>query len=178
MIVNQQRKYSLHNTKITAFQIDQPECVFGKFEVVFGIDPGSKNMGLTILQRANHFAMCYEIVFPSEKLIIPRAEQIRLALSDIIFLGESWKAEKVLVAVEGSGFNHRFIDTRLTEARLTAALWFRDTLLVEENFIFIPPLTVRKCIFGSAKIRAESQWPELKPDAASSLAIALAGLRL
>lgn len=179
MIINQQQKYHLHNIKFTAFRFEQPDCVFGNYEVVFGIDPGGRYMGLTILERTYHLATSYEIEFPSERLVIPRATQIRLALSDIIFLGESWKAENILVAVEGSSFASPYRNTELAEARLTAALWFKDKLEVEEgNFVFIPPLTVRKYIFGNAKIRAEEQWPELKPDAASSLAIALAGLKL
>lgn len=179
MHIESQQKYQFRNTKIIQQQVVRPDCVFGRFNVVFGIDPGNRHMGLTILQNNFFNAQCFEITFPTERLVIPRAIQIRLALSDIIFLSESWSEKDVLVAVEGSSFSSAFRNTELAEARLTAALWFKDNLTVNDGqFIFIPPLTVRKQIFGSGKIRAEQSWPELKPDAASSLAVALAGLKL
>lgn len=179
MIIDRQLKYQFRNTKIIQQQVARPECTFGGFNVVFGIDPGNRHMGLTILQSNFFNAQCFEITFPTERLVIPRATQIRLALSDIIFMSENWLYQNILVAIEGSSFASAFRNTELAEARLTAALWFKDNLTVNDGqFIFIPPLTVRKQIFGSGKIKAEQSWPDLKPDAASSLAVALAGLKL
>src|SRR3990167_2118849 len=144
-----------------------------KFETIIGIDPGNTNLGITILQYKTNETDCFELTFPSERLAISRVTQIRLALADLFFghyLIDHSFSNKILVSVESSAFSMPFRNTELAEARITEAMWFVDTFEIPpENCRFIPPNTIRKQVFGNGKLRAEDQWPELKPDAASSL---------
>lgn len=178
-----QKKFSLRNTKFIQYNIDIPYQADCQWDMVIGVDPGNKNMGLTILPTNLHrtdFVRCFEIMFPSERLAITRLTQIRLALSDVMLSTRQIRAYyKMLVAIEGSAYSMPYRNTELAEARITAAAWFMDNFqLTENNFIFLTPQAVRKAVFESGKIKAETQWPQLKGDAASSLAIALAGLAL
>ena len=136
-------------------------------------------MGVTVLRKPSLIAHCYEIVLPSERMAIPRIVQIRLAMQEVFYREELQGDINTLICVEGSSFGSRFRNTELAEARITAAVYCLDNLeLTQNQFEFISPLKVRKTVFGSAKIRAEESWPEMKPDAASSLAVAIAGLML
>lgn len=175
-----QKKLSYHSTKIIQYDLTVPISAPKRLDVVFGIDPGNTHMGLTVLPVSIvQPTKCFEITFPSERMAISRVTQIRLALCDIISLTGQWDGFNILVSVEGSAYSMPYRNTELAEARITAATWFLDNYqLNQSNFIFIPPLTVRKNVFGDGKIKAENTWPQLKGDAASSLAIALAGLAL
>jgi Holliday junction resolvasome RuvABC endonuclease subunit len=174
-------KFNSHDTDFTYQEVEWPkELRWGKWEQVISIDPGNKNMGLCILQNMTSIIRCYEICLPSERRPIQRLVQTRLAMQTI-FNAPDMIIENLntLVCVEGSSFGSRFRNTELAEARITAAAYCLDNLQLTQNqFEFISPLKVRKLVFGSAKLRAEEQWPELKPDAASSVAVAIAGLML
>lgn len=160
-----------------ALSIPHDPDIMKKYDVVFGIDPGNKNMGLTILPTSpiSH-PRCYEIVYPSERSAILRLQSIKTALNDIM---NYWGECNMLVSVEASAYSMRYRNTELAEARIIAAEWFLDEYkLTATNFVFPTPQAIRKAVFGSAKIKAEIQWPQLKGDAASSLAVALAGLQI
>lgn len=175
-----QKKYELRNTKFIQYNVDIPPQHSDWWDMVIGIDPGNKNMGLTILSNHIVFVQCYEVTFPSERMVISRLIQIRLALSDIMCsIQQSRFHYKMLVVTEGSSYGSRYRNTELAEARIVAVEWFLDNFdLSAKDFRIIPPQSVRKIVFGSAKIRAEDEWPSLAGDAASSLAVAIAGLRI
>lgn len=181
-LVTSQKKYSLRNTKFTEYEIRYPYQWPDKpWDMIIGIDPGNKNMGLTALPVVGQTLIkSYEICFPSERFAISRLVQIRLAISDIMYGTLHSRAHyKMLIALEGSAYSMPYRNTELAEARITAAAWFMDNFqLTQDSFVFLTPQTVRKTVFGNGKIKAETLWPQLKGDAASSLAIALAGLEL
>lgn len=183
--ITDQKEIKSRNTKIIQYCLDitvpTPLTTKWIWDIVIGIDPGDKNMGLTILPtHASNQVQCFEISFPSERLAIPRLVQIRLALLDIMSpILHSRAHYRMMIALEGSAYSRRYRNTELAEARIVAAEWFMDNFdLTADDFIIITPQSIRKTVFGSAKIKAETQWPQLKGDAASSLAIALAGLTL
>lgn len=183
--ITDQKKFKSRNTEIIQYCLDitvpTPLTAKWMWDMVIGVDPGDKNMGLTILPvHASNQVQCFEITLPSERLAIPRLVQIRLALLDVMSPILNSRAHyRMLVAIEGSAYSRRYRNTELAEARIVAAEWFMDNFnLTADNFIVLTPQAIRKAVFGSAKIKAENTWPQLKGDAASSLAIALAGLAL
>ena len=151
-----------------------------KFDWIIGIDPGNAKLGLTFLDYHSEEAECYEIKFMSERHAIQRVSQIRSVIADIIANQTLCRfSGNILVAVEGSAFSMPYRNTELAEARIVEALWFVDHYyLPPENCVFVQPNSMRKQVFGNGKLRAEEQWPELEPDAASSLAVAIAGVKL
>ena len=151
-----------------------------KFDLVVGIDPGNAKLGLTFLNYHSEESECYEIKFTSERLAVQRAAQIRTTISDTVFNQTLCNfSGNLLIAVEGSAFSMPYRNTELAEARIVEALWFVDNFHIPpENCVFIQPNTMRKQVFGNGKLRAEEQWPELEPDAASSLAVAIAGIKM
>jgi hypothetical protein len=181
MQILNQNKLNNRGVKIVHQQVDffvDPQI---KFKTVIGIDPGTAKLGVTLISFDVKQIHLHEFTFPSERLAIPRAVRIRLALTDVFYMDPmfSFMITPFLVAVEGSSFGSVYRNTELAESRITEAMWFMDQFRVEpENCVFIPPLTIRKQVFGNGKLRAEEQWPELEPDAASSLAVAIAGLKL
>lgn len=182
--IQSQKQFKSRNTEIIQYCLDMtistPLTAKWAWDMVIGIDPGDKNMGLTILPVRSGQVQCFEIVFPSERLAIPRLVQIRLVLLDVMNPILNSRAHyRMLIAIEGSAYSRRYRNTELAEARIVAAEWFMDNFnLTADDFTVFTPQTIRKAVFGSAKIKAETQWPQLKGDAASSLAIALAGLAL
>lgn len=180
MKILQTKIFSSRSTKFTWQEVEYPVApVFGEWDQVIGIDPGNKNMGLSILKAQSYNIDCYEICFPSERMAVPRVVQIRLAMMTIFFSQTVRDDINTLICIEGSSFGSRYRNTELAEARITAAVYCLDNLeLTQNQFEFISPLKIRKLVFGSAKIKAEDTWKELKPDAASSLAVAIAGLML
>src|ERR1035437_5876149 len=180
MKILQTRKFSSRSTTFTWQEVEYPTApVFGAWDQVIGIDPGNKNMGLCVLRNTHLNIQCYEICFPSERMAVSRVVQIRLAMMTIFAEQDVKDDVNTLVCIEGSSFGSRYRNTELAEARITAAVYCLDNLQLTQNqFEFISPLKVRKLVFGSAKIRAEDTWKDMKPDAASSLAVAIAGLML
>lgn len=152
-----------------------------KFDTIIGIDPGDTNIGIASITKIYGQADCFEINFPSERLAVPRVIRIRNAFTTLLNTPFSvkWYFTKMLISVEGSAFSMPYRNTELAEARITEAMWFVDTFNIPpENCVFIPPNTIRKQVFGNGKTKAETTWPELKPDAASALAVAIAGLKM
>jgi Holliday junction resolvasome RuvABC endonuclease subunit len=172
-------KFSSRSTKFVYQEVEHP-IVFGDNNIVIGIDPGNKNMGVSVLRKPSLIAHCYEIVMPSERMAIPRIVQVRLAMMDVFYREELYSYTPVdLVVVEGSSFGSFYRNTELAEARIAAACHCLDNLKLTQNqFEFVAPLKVRKLVFGNAKTRAENEWEDMQPDAASSLAVAIAGLMI
>lgn len=173
-------KFSSRSTNFVHQEVEWPVApMWGEWDQVIGIDPGNKNMGISIARAQSYSIHCYEIMMPSDRMAIDRVCMIRLAMQEI-FYRESLPDESLtLVCLEGSSFGSRYRNTELAEARITAACYCLDNLeLTQNQFEFISPLKVRKLVFGNAKFRAEDQWEDMKPDAASSLAVAIAGLML
>ena len=135
-----------------------------------GIDPGSVNLGLAVIhQYMFPHAELYQIKTTRLDDAVDRIRNIQYILSDLINLFSF----KPLAVIEGASFGNRYRQVELAEIRASMALWCLDKGM--EVFI-IPPQSIRKRVFGSAKIKAHEQWKELEkfPDAAAALSCAYA----
>ncbi len=185
MKILSQNTWKSRGVKFTHQAVELGDCdlqiALSKSDVKIGIDPGTTNVGIAVISDGID---CFELTFPSERLAIPRALTIRLGLTDLVYGYQPlWDklsvAVDILVAVEASAYSMRFRNTELAEGRITQSMWFVDNFnLPPEQCIFLTPQAIRKSVFGNGKTKAEAVWSEIKPDAASALAVALAGLKL
>lgn len=129
----------------------------------FGIDPGTTKMGLAYLWRT----ICH--VYEVKIIRSPDAVARMLLTQDI--LSECFRMFDYapLMTIEGSSFGNNYRQTELAEVRTAAVLWAINHAITP---IVIPPLKIRKNVFGNGKMKAEDVWTELPPDAASALACA------
>jgi hypothetical protein len=75
-----------------------------------------------------------------------------------------------LMVIEGSSFSNNYRQTELAEVRASATLWAISHGMKPS---IVPPLSIRKKVFGDAKLRAEVEWNLREyPNAASALACA------
>jgi hypothetical protein len=136
---------------------------------IMGIDPGNK-MGITCIYN-NHIEdriICVEAITTTIKHPMERSNRVRRIVEEYC-PGGLFSA-----FVENSAFGARYGQTVLAENRLSAMIALQD--MGASSITFAAPTSIRKVVFGSSKIKAESLWKEIPPDAASSLAIAVYGL--
>jgi Holliday junction resolvasome RuvABC endonuclease subunit len=127
---------------------------------LFGVDPGTTKFGLAYLWKS--VCHIYEV-----DIIRSPDPVVRILLAQEI-LGECFKMFDYapLMVIEGSSFKG-YRQTELAEVRASVALWavshgIKPTI--------IQPLSIRKKVFGSAKLRAEVEWDLREyPDAATAL---------
>lgn len=148
---------------ITELKIDPP-IKTTREENLFGVDPGTTHLGLAFIWRSS----CH--IF--EAKIVRSADPVeRISLTQEImnkcFTIHDYTS---FMTIEGSSFNSGYRQVELAEVRAAAVLWGLDH---EMKTIIIPPMSIRKAVFGSAKLRAEIEWDLRKyPNAASALACA------
>lgn len=133
--------------------------------VILGVDPGTKNLGLAFIQ--DNTAKIYEI------------ELVKRDTSAHIIYGvwnllDAFKIYPELTIIEGASYNESFGQVDLETVRSAVVGWFImrnywNALTVK----VVPPLTIRKIAFGSAKIK--NPWDNLPDHAAAALGCALYG---
>ena len=145
---------------ITAFEIEPPFPLPNRTK--FGIDPGTVNMGLSILHPNQKSIQCFKIKMVREKKALDRMLEVQRKLTLCI----TWFGKNPFVTIEGATFgNYRQVE--LAEIRAAIALWFHGRGVGVE---IIPPLSIRKTSFGSGKIK--NPWSNLDSDVAASLGAA------
>jgi hypothetical protein len=161
-MILQQTKKEYKNYSIIDLRIEPPVINISQ-HVLYGIDPGTTKLGLAFLWKS----MChiYEI-----RIIRNSDPVVRILLTQEI-LSECFKMFDYapLMVIEGSSFKG-FRQTELAEVRASAVLW-----AIQKGIkpIIIQPLSIRKKVFGSAKLRAEIEWDLREyPDAAAALSCA------
>lgn len=139
-------------------------------KTVNGIDPGSRHMGYTRIEK--EITYCYEILLPTEKNPMECMLNIDKVLDTLI--PRHYEVDQPLY-IEGASHGEKFGQVRLAEARAMAMIAFsqrNDTVSV------FAPSSIRKTVFGKGILRAEEVWKKiLPPNAASSLAVVLCGLK-
>lgn len=140
---------------------------------VVGIDPGQRNMGLAFLM--NGIASLYQIQVGGDSDSISRI----LNVMDVVNRVVSARTDRQgidLAGIEGPAPNMPFGQVPLAEARTAGIVSLMQNRA--KRIELLAPPSWRKLVFGNGRLRAEEQWPMLKPDAASALGIAWATLRL
>jgi len=134
---------------------------------VFGFDPGTVHVGIaTIWKNVVHI---YEVTQARSKDPVERVLMAQDILSECCRMFDF----SPIMIIEGSSFGSNFRNTELAEVRASSILW-AVTHGVKPRVI--PPLSIRKVVFGTAKIKAEETWTDIPPNAASALACAYYGL--
>jgi|SRR6185295_17019553 len=139
-------------------------------EGCLGIDPGQVNMGFAF--GCGREATIYQVKFPSKLGPVERLENTQILTHWIL---ENAPIYCSSACVEYSAHGKTFGQSALAENRAAALL----CVMVHSRFqtiSVIPPLSIRKEVFGHGKIKAEEVWKKQlakAPDGASALACAL-----
>ncbi len=129
--------------------------------VGLGVDPG-KNFGLTLASAS--LLITYSATFPQSGVGV--YWDWRAFISDMEFdLLCSYPA-----VIEGASYNDQFGQVGLAEIRYAIQLALHMSGF---GVTVVPPQSIRKAVFGSAKIRGQDIWPTLNRNAADSVVIAL-----
>lgn len=153
-----------YQTNFTGFPVRAP---------ALGIDPGDRNMGIAFIspERAIRVA---QIRFADAEDAV---ERLMASVGVVRGLLQRWglvPARGIIATVECAAYSKLYGQVALAENRSGA---IQALLMDEIEKVNVPsPGTIRKVVFGSAKIRAEDQWPELGHDGSSALACALHAL--
>lgn len=153
--------YSIYEQKINA-----PFPILDS-RLVIGFDPGTTHVGIaTVWRNVLHI---YEVKIERDPDPVKRILLTQAILSDCCRMFDY----APIMIIEGSSFGSNYRQTELAEVRASAVLWAVSHKIQPR---IIPPLTIRKTVFGSAKIKAEETWKDFPPNAASALACAYYGL--
>jgi Holliday junction resolvasome RuvABC endonuclease subunit len=133
-------------------------------EMRIGIDPGTRNMGIAVLRPDKKFVNLYKIVLERDKNALSRLLEAQKVLAHTI--GHFTLDSKAII--EGASYGDRFRQVELAEQRAAMLLWLHQNGIDAK---LVPPLTIRKNVFGSAKIK--NPWPEVDDNMVAALACAL-----
>lgn len=141
-----------------------------------GIDPGIRKLGYTFMPHytLHDITYTFEINLPQDKNHTTRFFNVWLAAQMVtgIFTEHSGLKNFSLlkICIEGAAYEKGFGQVALAEIRTVLASFY----LFKGHFPYIiPPQTIRKSAFNSAKIKAKELWTELPPDSAASIGCAL-----
>jgi len=128
-----------------------------------GLDPGTTHIGLA--QVDNNFVRLCEIKIPRDNTTGKRIEHIWSILTEHLL-------DMKIFVIEGASYGDRYRQVELQDIRCGATAWAMNRLGNIEIDI-VPPSTIRKIVFGSAKIK--NPWKEqgIPDNAAAALGCAL-----
>ena len=154
-------------TKLSAYAINDENCHKSAF---VGVDPGSRHMGLAIIDYGR--IVVYEIEYQPKLQTVEIVERTREAIEYILDLDSINTA-----CVEGAAFGAGFGQAKLSESKTAAVMTLLD---IADRVFVVPPLSVYKEVFGSGKIKAKTYqpWSHIPKNAASALALAIYAERL
>lgn len=156
------------NLEITKYRIDFPEPISKPGQFI-GIDPGTVNLGIAEIVTVG-VSRChiYQIRMPRVRLI-ERIDQLHTVLSTCI---RTYNHNYMYGIIEGASYvGYRQVE--LAEVRAICALWLYQRMMTDKIAVH-PPLSIRKKVFGRAKIKAEEVFitDEPIPDALAALSCA------
>lgn len=132
-----------------------------------GFDPGSTHIGIAWNTIGSDQGFVVQIDKSRTFNPIERMKEVHAILHEIFpFTANSWD---VLAVIEGASFGDRFRQVELAEVRATIAWWAINNHL--RGVHIVPPMTIRKTVFGNAKLRAQDVWDnsEIPNDALAAL---------
>jgi Holliday junction resolvasome RuvABC endonuclease subunit len=132
-----------------------------------GIDPGTTNLGICVLWDQLKIFDLYQIKIERDADPIQRIIDAQQIMSACV----TSYPYTINVCIEGASFGDRFRQVELAEQRASIALW---ALNRKFKVSIVPPNTIRKKAFGSAKIKAHEVWTNIPQDCAAALSCALA----
>jgi Holliday junction resolvasome RuvABC endonuclease subunit len=137
------------------------------YRTTFGIDPGTTKLGLAKI----HFNKIYtfQISLERKRSAMSRILGVQSVLSECI----KDFGKNPIAVIEGAAYGNPYRQVELAEVRAAMGLWFHSRGI---EVIFAPPQSVRKTVFGSAKIK--NPWKDIgiQDDVAAAIGCAYYGL--
>lgn len=165
--------YPFQDGKIRPYTITEAEFGIQPKILLIGLDPGNRNMGITIIPPS-WFGPIISVEIRMEPERDPVNRIFNIYQMVYQFVGKELPQEirqEGYAVIEGASFGDKFRQVELAEAR-TASLMALSNLGLHINIL--PPISIRKKVFGAGKIKGENLWKHLLPsNAASSLVCAL-----
>jgi Holliday junction resolvasome RuvABC endonuclease subunit len=148
--------------KIERIDID----IFDKMPkgLVIGIDPGTVHLGICILWVTQ--VTLYQVTLIRNDDPIQRIQDVQKVIAECIHA----YPYTATVCIEGASFGDRYRQVELAEQRASIALWALNRSF---DVRIVPPNTIRKKVFLSAKVKAHEVWDNLPQDCAAALSCAL-----
>ena len=139
---------------------------------IVGIDPGTVHLGIASIYpkndiNPNGFVSLLEMNIPRPPRTQDRIRIIWYILNDYNL---SSRIDKLII--EGASYADRYRQIELQDIRAGGISWMMKQYRNYEADI-IPPLTIRKTVFGSAKIKNPWEEQGIPNNAAAALACAL-----
>lgn len=145
----------------TAFEVESP-FPFPQ-ETRFGIDPGTTKLGIAVVRPDRKTVKLYKITLTRHEKALNRLLNIQQVLSTTI----GYHAPDSKAIIEGASFGAQYRQVELAEVRAAMLLWFHKYGIDAE---LVPPLSIRKSVFGNGKIK--NPWNNLQDDIAAALGCA------
>lgn len=132
-----------------------------------GFDPGTKNLSIAYLykQRELQGSHLFQIELERSDDPVTRTIGIHDLLNDCI----GWTYYPMYACIEGASFGDRYRQVELAEVRASAVVWCYQK---EFTVKVIPPLVIRKKLFGNGMVKPQDVWTNVPPDCANALACA------
>ena len=150
--------------KIQRIQIIPP-IEFTKKGIFFGFDPGTTHMGIAVLDTCSGNPECTLFQVNLERSDDPVTRVI--TTGKILSYCVNWSCFPMYACIEGASFGDRYRQVELAEVRAAAMIWCER---LEYKTRVIPPLVIRKELFGNGGIKADAVWTNVPADAANALA--------
>ena len=139
--------------------------------VSIGVDPGVTNIGIAKIipdkVKGSALVLLHHIYMEREKNPVERMMKLCMYMHERIYVtgGE-------ILTIEGASYGKHYRQVELAEARAVIAMWGAKKGL---NVGIVPPNTIRKVAFGSAKVK--NPWEDIPDDCAAALGCAIYGYR-
>lgn len=156
----QKQNWTIQKINILPTTLAMPECTS------IGIDPGTTNLGIAVLHPSIPIIELFQVKITRDKDAVIRIQNMYKILSNCI----NFYRPKAQVYIEGASYGDRYRQVELAEIRTTAIFWSFDHSFISH---IVSPSSIRKSIFGSAKIKAHDYWTNIPHDCAAALSCAL-----
>ena len=149
-------------------QIDDEIKPFNNYNYNFmGCDPGTSKLGLAAWFFNTGYIYVWEIKMERQPNTEERMNTF-LSLLDYFTGGQRMK----YVTVEGAGYmSSQYRQVELEDIRASFVCWKHSS--PETILNIVPPNSIRKVVFGSAKIKNPWEWEGIPDNASAALACAL-----
>ncbi len=158
------KKFELNGLPINCYSASYQGDDFSPAEVSIGIDPG-RNFGITFISETDILIYYGTMPADSHERYGIFADQLikEFCETHCVTYGDS-------ITIEGAAYGSTFGQVGLAEIRFGFYIGAQRIGLEPK---MVPPASIRKAVFGSAKVHAGDIWPTLNHNAADSFAIAL-----
>lgn len=134
-----------------------------------GYDPGTTHMGIAVIDnctlRDTADITLFQIELERSDDPVTRTIGVGKLLSHCV----NWYCYPMYACIEGASFGDKYRQVELAEVRAAAMIWCDNH---EFKTKVMPPLVVRKEVFGNGRTKADAIWTNIPADSANALACA------